>query len=177
MKLEQSFEVQAPIDDVWAALTDLERVAPCLPGAAITGRDDDGGWRGEFKVKLGPTTASYRGTVSFEEIDEAGHRAVMKAKGWGRIISMCSLNGVNAHIGSVEYNAAKEALRTLTRTAAREWAATGIVANVIVTLIVRQLGYSNQSGGIAWIPLILGAIVAAILIVVYGRISHKQVNA
>jgi uncharacterized membrane protein YeaQ/YmgE (transglycosylase-associated protein family) len=53
----------------------------------------------------------------------------------------------------------------------------GIVANVIVTLIVRQLGYSNQSGGIAWIPLILGAIVAAILIVVYGRISHKQVNA
>ena len=56
---------------------------------------------------------------------------VMKAKGYGRIISMCSLNGVNAHIGSVEYNTAKEALRTLTRTAAREWAATGIVANVI----------------------------------------------
>jgi NAD(P)-dependent dehydrogenase (short-subunit alcohol dehydrogenase family) len=56
---------------------------------------------------------------------------VMKAKGYGRIISMCSLNGVNAHIGSVEYNAAKEALRTLTRTAAREWATTGVVANVI----------------------------------------------
>ena len=56
---------------------------------------------------------------------------VMRAKGYGRIISMCSLNGVNAHIGSVEYNAAKEALRTLTRTAAREWAATGVVANVI----------------------------------------------
>lgn len=50
----------------------------------------------------------------------------------------------------------------------------GIVANVIVTLVVRQLGYSNQSG-IAWIPLILGAIVAAILIVVYGRMSHKSV--
>ncbi|MCU1538110.1 MAG: transglycosylase [Humibacillus sp.] len=50
----------------------------------------------------------------------------------------------------------------------------GIVANVIVTLIVRQLGYSNSSG-IAWIPLILGAIVAAILIVVYGRVSHKNV--
>jgi NAD(P)-dependent dehydrogenase (short-subunit alcohol dehydrogenase family) len=56
---------------------------------------------------------------------------VMKAKGWGRVISMCSLNGVNAHIGSLEYNAAKEALRTLTRTAAREWAGTGIVANAI----------------------------------------------
>lgn len=52
----------------------------------------------------------------------------------------------------------------------------GIVANVIVTLVVRQLGYANN-GGIAWIPLILGAIVAAILIVVYGRMSHKSVNA
>jgi uncharacterized membrane protein YeaQ/YmgE (transglycosylase-associated protein family) len=53
----------------------------------------------------------------------------------------------------------------------------GIVANVIVTLIVRQLGYSNSSGGIAWIPLLLGAVVAAILIVVYGRMSHKSFNA
>jgi uncharacterized membrane protein YeaQ/YmgE (transglycosylase-associated protein family) len=50
----------------------------------------------------------------------------------------------------------------------------GIVANVIVTFVVRQLGYSNNSG-IAWIPLILGAIVAALLIVVYGRMSHKSV--
>ncbi|HEX8101365.1 MAG TPA: SRPBCC family protein [Solirubrobacteraceae bacterium] len=81
MKLEQSFEVHASIDEVWAALTDLERVAPCLPGASITGSDDDGTWHGEFKVKLGPTTASYRGTVRFEEMDVATHRAVMAAKG------------------------------------------------------------------------------------------------
>jgi uncharacterized membrane protein YeaQ/YmgE (transglycosylase-associated protein family) len=50
----------------------------------------------------------------------------------------------------------------------------GIVANVIVTFVVRQLGYSNNSG-IAWIPLILGAIVAAIIIVVYGRMTSKSV--
>ena len=50
----------------------------------------------------------------------------------------------------------------------------GIVANVIVTLIVRQLGYSNQSG-IAWIPLILGAVVAAVIIVIYGRMTNKAV--
>ena len=81
MKLEQSFEVKAPIDEVWAALTDLERVAPCLPGATITGHDADGTYRGDFKVKLGPTTASYSGTVSFDELDEATHRAVMRAKG------------------------------------------------------------------------------------------------
>jgi NAD(P)-dependent dehydrogenase (short-subunit alcohol dehydrogenase family) len=55
----------------------------------------------------------------------------MKANGGGRIINMCSLNGVNAHIGSTEYNCAKEALRTLTRTAAREWAPYGIVVNAV----------------------------------------------
>src|ERR671914_301961 len=81
MKLEQSFEVQAPIDRVWKALIDLERVAPCLPGATITDRDEDGTYHGEFKVKLGPTTASYRGTVKIEEADEAAHRATLKARG------------------------------------------------------------------------------------------------
>ena len=81
MKLEQAFEVQAPIEQVWEALIDLERVAPCLPGATITQRDEYGTYHGEFKVKLGPTTAAYRGTVKIEEADEAAHRATMKAKG------------------------------------------------------------------------------------------------
>ncbi len=56
---------------------------------------------------------------------------IMKAKGWGRIINVCSLNGVNAHMGTAEYNTSKEALRAATRTAAREWAGYGITANVI----------------------------------------------
>lgn len=55
----------------------------------------------------------------------------MKAKSWGRIISLCSLNGVNAHMGTADYNVGKEALRTLTRTVAREWAGFGICANII----------------------------------------------
>jgi len=55
----------------------------------------------------------------------------MKAQGWGRVISFGSLNGVNAHMYTVEYNVAKESMRTLTRTAAREWAALGITCNVI----------------------------------------------
>ena len=55
----------------------------------------------------------------------------MKANGWGRVINICSLNGVNAHMGTLEYNCAKEALRTLSRTAAREWAPYGICVNVI----------------------------------------------
>ncbi|MGP0031495.1 MAG: SDR family NAD(P)-dependent oxidoreductase [Acidimicrobiales bacterium] len=56
---------------------------------------------------------------------------IMRSQGRGNIINLCSLNGVNAHIGTAEYNCAKEALRSLTRTAAREWAPYGIVANVI----------------------------------------------
>jgi NAD(P)-dependent dehydrogenase (short-subunit alcohol dehydrogenase family) len=56
---------------------------------------------------------------------------VMRAKRYGRIVNLCSLNGVNAHVGTLEYNAAKEALRTLTRTAAREWAAHRIVVNAV----------------------------------------------
>ena len=56
---------------------------------------------------------------------------IMRAQGRGHIINLCSLNGVNAHMGTVHYNCAKEALRTLTRTAAREWAQYGIIANVI----------------------------------------------
>ncbi len=55
----------------------------------------------------------------------------MKAQGWGRVISICSLNGVNAHMGSVHYNVSAEGLRTLTRTAAREWARFGITCNAI----------------------------------------------
>jgi carbon monoxide dehydrogenase subunit G len=81
MKLEQSFEVQAPIDQVWAALIDLERVAPCLPGAAITQRDEDGTYHGTFQVKLGPATAAYNGTIKIEEADESARRATLKARG------------------------------------------------------------------------------------------------
>lgn len=81
MKLEQSFEVAAPIDDVWAALIDVERVAPCLPGAQITDAGDDGTYRGTFQVKLGPTTAAYNGELHMEDIDEDARVVVMKASG------------------------------------------------------------------------------------------------
>ena len=81
MKLEHSFDVKAPLDRVWAALIDVERVAPCLPGAEITEGDDDGTYRGNFTVKLGPTTAAYRGELAMDEVDEEAHRSVMRAKG------------------------------------------------------------------------------------------------
>ena len=81
MKLEQSFTVKAPIDEVWAALTDVPRVAPCLPGAEITEASDDGTYQGNFQVKLGPTTAAYRGTLKMEALDEQAHVATMSGVG------------------------------------------------------------------------------------------------
>ena len=81
MKLEQSFTVAAPVEQVWAALIDVERVAPCLPGAEITGSDDEGAYHGTFTVKLGPTTAAYNGTLRLDEVDEAGpHRRHVGAR-------------------------------------------------------------------------------------------------
>ena len=81
MKLEQSFEVAAPVEQVWAALIDVQRVAPCLPGAEITEVADDGVYHGTFTVKLGPTTASYRGKLELQSLDEEGRVATMRASG------------------------------------------------------------------------------------------------
>ena len=81
MKLEQSFTVTAPVEQVWATLIDVERVAPCLPGAEITGQSPDGGYEGTFTVKLGPATAAYRGSLKMESLDEESRKATMSAKG------------------------------------------------------------------------------------------------
>jgi carbon monoxide dehydrogenase subunit G len=81
VKLEQSFEVAAPLERVWQALIDVEQVAPCLPGAAVTGRNDDGTYNGTFTVKIGPTTASYTGKLAMEAVDEGEHSATMQAQG------------------------------------------------------------------------------------------------
>jgi uncharacterized protein len=81
MKLEQSFDVSAPIERVWQALVDVEHVAPCLPGAAVTGRNDDGTYDGTFTIKIGPTTAAYTGKLEMRDIDEGAHAATMQAQG------------------------------------------------------------------------------------------------
>jgi carbon monoxide dehydrogenase subunit G len=81
MKQEQSFDLAAPLEQVWAALIDVERVAPCLPGASVTGHNDDGSYTGEFKVKIGPTSAAYSGRLHMENVDDAGHTATMQAAG------------------------------------------------------------------------------------------------
>ena len=80
MELKDSFEVSHPISAVWEVLTDVERIAPCLPGAQITGSDGDV-YEGLVKVKVGPITSQYKGKASFTERDDDAHRLLMSASG------------------------------------------------------------------------------------------------
>jgi carbon monoxide dehydrogenase subunit G len=81
MKINNAFTVGVPIQQAWDIMLDLERVAPCLPGAAIQEDKGDGEYAGTMKVKIGPITANYKGTVKVEEADEENRRAVLKASG------------------------------------------------------------------------------------------------
>jgi carbon monoxide dehydrogenase subunit G len=80
MKIDNEFNVSVPIDLAWEALTDLEEVSLCLPGARLTGIEGDV-YSGEVKVKVGPVISQYAGTAQFAELDDANHRAVIDAKG------------------------------------------------------------------------------------------------
>ncbi len=81
LKIEENFEVQAPIAQVWAYLTNPEQVVVCLPGAELTETRDDGSFEGRIRVKVGPVTARYNGTARFEETDAAEHRMRMAGEG------------------------------------------------------------------------------------------------
>ncbi|HZV26081.1 MAG TPA: SRPBCC family protein [Acidothermaceae bacterium] len=80
MKIDNQFSVNVPIAEAWNALTDLERIAPCMPGAQLTGRDGDA-YLGTVKVKVGPVISEFAGTASFVEKDEATYHAIIDAKG------------------------------------------------------------------------------------------------
>ncbi|MFJ2202560.1 SRPBCC family protein [Streptomyces violaceusniger] len=80
MRLTNSIPVKASPDDVFALLNDVERVASCMPGAALEGQDGDT-WKGGVKVKVGPITAAYAGTVRFLEVDSEHRRLRVHARG------------------------------------------------------------------------------------------------
>ena len=78
MEFDNTFEVTAPIDEVWKTLLDLERVAPCVPGAKVVEQTSDDAYKVEIKVKLGPISMTYKGDVEIVEADEAAHRAILR---------------------------------------------------------------------------------------------------
>jgi carbon monoxide dehydrogenase subunit G len=79
MRIQNEIEVAAPPDELFGVLADVERVAPLLPGASLEGKEDDGTYLGTVKLKVGPITASYHGTLRFLELDHDAQRAVMSA--------------------------------------------------------------------------------------------------
>ena len=80
MKIEDSFRVEVPVEEAWKVLLDLERIAPCLPGAQLTEVEGDE-YRGTVKIKVGPITAQYKGVAKIEEADEANRKVVLQAEG------------------------------------------------------------------------------------------------
>ena len=80
MELTNDFQVALDVDRAWALLTDLERIAPCMPGAQLQEVEGDE-YRGVVKVKVGPITAQYKGQATFVSRDDAAHVAVLRAEG------------------------------------------------------------------------------------------------
>jgi carbon monoxide dehydrogenase subunit G len=80
VELTNEFSVGVPVPEAWAALTDLERIAPCMPGFDLREVEGDE-YRGVVKVKVGPMSAQYDGVASFQERDATAHRAVVRAEG------------------------------------------------------------------------------------------------
>jgi uncharacterized protein len=80
MRFENNFDVDAPVEQVWDALLDVERVAPTVPCAQVLERTSDDSYNVAIKVKVGPMTMTYRGELEITERDEAARRAVMKAR-------------------------------------------------------------------------------------------------
>jgi uncharacterized protein len=80
MNIQDEFRVDVPVEEAWAVLLDVERIAPCMPGAQLQEIDGDE-FRGIVKVKVGPITAQYKGAARLTEVDDANHRAVIRAEG------------------------------------------------------------------------------------------------
>jgi uncharacterized protein len=81
VQIENDFVVTAPIDRVWSYLLDVEKIAPCAPGAELTEVVDDRTWKGKMNVKVGPVSMSFTGTVTLQDRDDTARRAVLKAEG------------------------------------------------------------------------------------------------
>jgi carbon monoxide dehydrogenase subunit G len=80
MEFENTFDVPAPIDEVYVALLDVQRVAPCVPGAEVLEQTGEDAYKVAIKVKVGPMSMTYKGDVEIVEKNEDAHRAVMRAK-------------------------------------------------------------------------------------------------
>jgi uncharacterized protein len=155
MKLENSFSVDAPLDQTWSTLLDIERVATCLPGARIEPGDEDGVFRGAMKVKLGPMTVDYRGTARLQDVDEDTHTASIavqarEAKGSGTAAAVIE-NRLEPQNGSTRVIAVTD-LKITGRQAQFGRGIMEDVANSMMGQFAKRLEQEIQSGGAAAEP-------------------------
>jgi uncharacterized protein len=113
MIINDSFEVEAPLDTVWALLKDVPRVAPCIPNAKITEVVDERTYKAEIGLKVGPVSVSYKATIVIERIDDATHSVEMNVRGNegkgradvnARVVSRAEARGSATHV-TLEANA------------------------------------------------------------------------
>ena len=143
MQLEHKFEVPVPIEKAWEVLLDVERLAPCMPGAVVDEiRGDE--FDGRVKVKVGPITQTYSGTARFIEKDEAGRRITIKADGREAKGSGTAAATILATLKEAGENATEVSVTTdlaITGRAAQMGRGVMIdVSNKLLNLFVERLG-------------------------------------
>ena len=159
MKFDNSFEVPVPIEEAWPVLMDIERIAPCVPGAELTNVLDERTYEGKIAVKLGPVALSFNGQAKFEELDNDARTARIKAQGTD------SNGGAQAEVGfSMEpsENGARVLIHTnlqLSGAVAQYGRGVGMVAdlaqhiigqfadNLAKNVLSKQAGDSGGGGG------------------------------
>jgi carbon monoxide dehydrogenase subunit G len=112
MRIDNDFTVQAPIEQVWTFLLDVEKVAPCMPGAQLTDVVDDHTWKGKTNIKIGPVSLSFAGTVVMEERDDQAHRVRLAAKGMEQRGKGAASASVVSRLEAVEGGGTKVTMET-----------------------------------------------------------------
>jgi uncharacterized protein len=155
MEFENTFSVEAPIEEVWKLLLDVERIAPCMPGAQVLERAADDAYKVAIKVKLGPMTMNYKGDVEIIDKDPATHAATMKARareargqGTAQANMRMSLQGEN---GKTRASIVTD-LQMSGRAAAMGRGLVRDVAASLTDTFARNLAEMVQSGGTAAPP-------------------------
>lgn len=137
MQFDESVEIPLPVNEAWKLLLDIPQIAPCLPGAELTGIENDTTFKGKVSVRLGPVALAFSGLATIEDIDEANHKARIKAQG----VDSKGRGGANAVIG-FELHPSESGTKvsvhtnvTLSGSVAQYGRATGLIREVAAQLM------------------------------------------
>jgi len=130
VRIDSEFTVQAPIERVWRYVLDVDKVAPCLPGAQLTDVVDDHTWKGKTNIKVGPVSLSFVGTVVMEKRDDEAHLVMLKARGMEQRGKGAASAVVVSHLESVDRGTKVSMETDLTITGAISQYGRGMIADI-----------------------------------------------